>query len=146
MKLFVWYIDVAGEPNWPTDIKSAFWLLSVNSNDYKLLSFLHLVFILYGQGSFNGLLGFLLCIWKFFTFGECVLCKCTGLDSTSHFLDYFLCRESRNWGMCLSVSKFHCLAEELGVPQAHEKTEGPFTCSSFLGVEIDTVTKSPSSL
>jgi hypothetical protein len=37
------------------------------------------------------------------------------------------------------MGHFEVLCFELGIPLAQEKTEGPVTCLSFLGLGIDTI-------
>lgn len=65
-----------------------------------------------------------------------------GFTHTLHYLDDFLllgpadtscCTES----LCTTIS----LCKELGVPIAEEKTEGPASSITFLGIEINTVSQ-----
>ncbi|XP_060110738.1 vomeronasal type-2 receptor 26-like [Heteronotia binoei] len=62
-----------------------------------------------------------------------------GLTVTVHYLDDFLFMGPAGSGQCARLMEtFMQLAEELGVPLAHEKTEGPSSVLTFLGIELDT--------
>ena len=82
--------------------------------------------------------------------------SCTAFESLSSFLewklrcsvgckntvhcsdDYLFCGES-NTGKCkFTLKAFQTMAQELGLPLAEEKTEGPATSLTFLGIELDT--------
>lgn len=57
-----------------------------------------------------------------------------------HYLDDFLFMGPHGWPVCReTLLGFQRLAEMLGVPLVQDKTEGPTTCLTFLGIEIDTV-------
>ena len=63
-----------------------------------------------------------------------------GVTSALHYLDDFLLlgppsSKSCQAALCATLST----CEELGLPVAPEKTEGPGTVLTFLGIEIDTV-------
>ena len=63
-----------------------------------------------------------------------------GWKTIAHYLDdYFFCGE-RNSGKCRFIlNSFQLMAEELGLSLAEEKTEGPATFLTFLGIELDTI-------
>ena len=108
-----------------SDIKSAFRLLPVSVLDFDQLGF-----------KFDGKFYF----DKAMPFGCSIACQCWELYST--FLEFYVARQS-------SVRKLHHYLDDflfggkkgkmtlLGVPIAHEKTEGPTTKICFLGLEID---------
>ncbi len=55
-----------------------------------------------------------------------------------HILDDFLIiSTSRQMGQS-NLESFQNLSEELGIPLAPDKTEGPSTCITFAGIELDT--------
>lgn len=57
-----------------------------------------------------------------------------------HYLDDFLFVGKSGTTHCeILLNGFKTLCSELGVPLAHEKTEGPATRITFLGVELDSV-------
>ena len=63
-----------------------------------------------------------------------------GVGWLRHYLDDFIIVGPPGWGVCgdsLSVALDTC--SQLGVPVAAEKTVGPATVVTFLGVEVDTV-------
>lgn len=58
----------------------------------------------------------------------------------SAFLDDFLFSGEHGSGHCaFLLSSFMDLARKIGVPLAHEKTEGPVQVLTFLGIKLDTV-------
>ncbi|KAM8939578.1 uncharacterized protein RCH25_053265 [Pelodytes ibericus] len=57
-----------------------------------------------------------------------------------HYLDDFLCVGPRGSRTCVVLLRsLEQVAQSFGVPLAADKTEGPTTCLSFLGLEIDSV-------
>ena len=57
-----------------------------------------------------------------------------------HYLDDYMTIRRPHMGECkLNVDIFHHVCKRLGVPLADDKCEGPATCLTFLGIEIDTV-------
>ena len=62
-----------------------------------------------------------------------------GADLSIHYLDDFLLLGPPGSLACATALRtFLSLCEELGVPVAEEKTEGPVTTLTFLGIEINT--------
>ena len=60
------------------------------------------------------------------------------MDSVEHFLDYYLL--AGEWGTqnCKKImSVFRGICDDLGVPLAEEKTEGPTCVLVYLGLVID---------
>lgn len=76
---------------------------------------------------------------KFSTFLQWCISKFTGQRGVVHYLDDFLFvgpRDSVVCGELLSASSI--LFGSLGVPVASDKPQGPVTCLSYLGIEVDT--------
>ncbi|KAK6170386.1 hypothetical protein SNE40_018795 [Patella caerulea] len=121
------------------DIKSAFRLLPIYPGDFDLLGF-----------QFDNKYYIDKCLpmgcsiscslfEKFSTFLHWVVEFKSGLDCLEHYLDDFIFIGG-NISTCQKlISCFVDLCEEIGVPIAHEKTVGPVTTLTFLGLEIDTV-------
>lgn len=115
------------------DIKLAFRLLPVHPRDFELLGF-------YFEGSFYmdralhmGCSVSCAAFEAFSSFLEWALQRRIGLDGVVHYLDGFLFVE-RGSGCCKALmDDFQDVVEELGVPLAHEKTEGPCKVLTFLG-------------
>ena len=122
------------------DIKSAFRLLPVHPIDFDLLGF-----------TIEGLYYFDKCMpmgcsiscatfERFSTFLEYSARKVSASQCIMHYLDDFLFAGKQNTQECLRVMQsFRVVAKEFGVPLAEEKSEGPTTKLSFLGLDIDTV-------
>lgn len=123
-----------------SDIQSAFRLLPVHPNDFCLLGF-----------KFNG-------AWyvdKAMPMGCAVACAAFEAFSTflewatkvrantshvTHYLDDFLFVGPSNSPACGEhLTAFQTLADELGVPLAQDKTEGPTTRLCYLGIQLDSV-------
>ena len=63
----------------------------------------------------------------------------SGLAHVDHYLDDFIFAGAKNTKDCEKLmSCFSNVCAELGVPIAPEKTIGPSTVLTFLGIEIDT--------
>jgi len=121
------------------DISQAFRLLIVNPADFDLLGIKF-------EGKFY--------IDKCLPMGCAIACslfeKCssflhwvvkkeTHLDTLDHYLDDFLFAGSATSNDCqILMSKFFNIAVEMGVPIADNKTIGPTTVLTFLGLEINT--------
>ena len=122
------------------DVQAVFRLLPVNPLDFDLLG-------LYFQGAYYvdralpmGCSISCSAFERFSTFVEWKLRSRVGCNSTAHYLDdYLFCGEA-NTGRCRYIlDNFRRLANELGLPLAEEKTEGPATTLTFLGIELDSV-------
>ncbi|XP_046331235.2 uncharacterized protein LOC124114611 isoform X1 [Haliotis rufescens] len=122
------------------DVKSAFRIMPVHPQDFELLGL-----CFQGKYYFDKCLPFGCSIScsvfeKFSTFLQwCVQQKLPN-GQLMHYLDDFLTGGTAgtkdcgdNLDTCLSTF------QELGAPVAHEKTVGPASCLTFLGLEIDTV-------
>lgn len=78
------------------------------------------------------------CFEAFSSFLEWVVGDVSSCRSVFHYLDDFLCIGLREGNVCsLLLHTVERVAVDLGVPMAPEKTEGPSTVLSFLGMTID---------
>lgn len=123
-----------------SDIQSAFRLLRVWPGDFDQLGF-----------KFEGLYYFDKCLpmgcaiscalfEKFSSFLQWIVAKRARNNNILHYLDDFLFMGKSDTNQCsYNLNVFLQTCFELGVPIANEKTEGPKTKISFLGLEIDTV-------
>ncbi|KAM4748731.1 LOW QUALITY PROTEIN: uncharacterized protein WCC33_006112 [Rhinophrynus dorsalis] len=122
------------------DVESAFRLLPVHPSCHHLLgcSF---------QGSFYVDLSLpmgcsISCALfeTFSTFIEWVVRVEAGCNSIIHYLDDFLCVGPGGSAICAWLLRtLQWVADVFGVPLAPEKTVGPVTCLSFLGIELDSI-------
>ncbi|KAM9296652.1 uncharacterized protein PAF06_017570 [Gastrophryne carolinensis] len=121
-----------------TDIESAFRLLPVHPDSQYLLG-------CYFEGGFfidrclpMGCSVSCAYFEAFSTFLEWVVKEKSGLSAVTHYLDDFFCVGPADSRVCdLLLSCMLSTFDSFGVPVATEKTEGPRTCMSFLGIEID---------
>ncbi|KAM9323989.1 uncharacterized protein PAF06_020241 [Gastrophryne carolinensis] len=121
-----------------TDIESAFRLLPVHPDSQYLLG-------CYFEGGFfidrclpMGCSVSCAYFEAFRTFLEWVVKEKSGLSAVTHYLDDFFCVGPADSRVCdLLLSCMLSTFDSFGVPVATEKTEGPRTCMSFLGIEID---------
>ncbi|XP_053143522.1 uncharacterized protein LOC128341261 [Hemicordylus capensis] len=122
------------------DIESAFRLLPVHPDDFELLGFTFAGQFYFDRALPMGCSISCAAFEAFSSFLEWAVRRRAGLQSTAHYLDDFLFVGRGNSGECHRLLRsFMGLAEELGVPLAKDKTEGPVTRLSFLGIEIDTL-------
>ncbi|CAJ0941279.1 unnamed protein product [Ranitomeya imitator] len=123
-----------------SDIESAFRLLLVHPDCYHLLG-----------AMFENKYYFDTCLpmgcsischyfEMFSTFLEWVARKVTGLPSITHYLDDFLFVGPANLDVCHhALAQFKDVMSCFGVPLSPEKTIGPVSVITFLGIEIDSV-------
>ena len=122
------------------DIKSAFRLLPVHPSDYELLGFSFQDKYYFDKAMPFGCSVSCATWEKFSTFIEWVLTMKANRGMSIHYLDDYLFAGSQGSGDCKALLEiFHEICQHLGVPIAHEKTEGPVTKLVFLGLQIDTV-------
>ena len=121
------------------DVEAAYKQVPVDPRDWPLLGFRWL-----GQYYHERVLPFGLkssCrLWELYaTALQHILERACGIRCVVHYVDDFLfvvkAREEATRQLASALS----VCERLGVPMAPDKTEGPTTCLTFLGVEIDTV-------
>lgn len=121
------------------DISQAFRLLIINPKDFDLLGIM-----LDGKYYIDKCLPMGCSIScslfeKFSTFIHKVVEEETGLHSLDHYLDDFLFAGNSTSNDCqILMSKFIEITAEMGVPLADNKTVGPTTVLTFLGLVIDT--------
>ena len=122
-----------------TDVKSAFRLLPVHPDDFDLLGMCIEGKFYYDRCMPMGCSIACSTFEKFSVFLEYCCQDVAGSRNVLHYLDdfFFAGRSSRECRhlMC----SFQALCERFGVPIAQEKTEGPVTSITFLGLEIDSV-------
>ncbi|KAK3105093.1 hypothetical protein FSP39_017153 [Pinctada imbricata] len=120
------------------DIKSAFRLLPVHPSDFDLLGYKIMNKYFVDKCLPFGCSISCSLFEKFSTFLEWYFCLTYNCDNVIHYLDDFLIASS-SMSECNSlISSFEVMCENLGVPLATEKTIGPATVITFLGLEIDT--------
>ncbi len=61
-----------------------------------------------------------------------------GVDCCLHYLDDYFFVESPHVTASLLTTATHTLSE-LGIPLGLDEVQGPTTCLTFLGIELDTV-------
>lgn len=119
------------------DIKNAFRLLPIHPDDFELLGFSFKEKIYFDKSLPFGCSISPSLFEKFSTFLE--FCVKTKMKSGSliHYLDDFLGGD-RGFDACKGIMHlFQSIMQELGVPLADEKTEGPTQIIIFLGLELD---------
>ena len=120
------------------DVRSAYRLVPVHPADRPLLGF-----IWKGRVFVDGMLPFgLRSAPKIFTAVADALAwiiQARGVRHVDHYLDDFVTFGPAGTGECTYALRIICqTCAELGVPLAMEKQEGPSSCLTFLGIEIDT--------
>ncbi|XP_077775069.1 uncharacterized protein LOC144325502 [Podarcis muralis] len=127
------------------DIESAFRLLPIHPADFWLLGFQFEGGFYFDKAMPMGCSVACAAFERFSSFLEWALRARTGLDGVTHYLDDFLVASASNTGDCVVLLQaFASLTEELGVPLAAEKTEGPSTQLTYLGILLDTVAQTSS--
>ena len=121
-----------------TDVEAAFRLLPVHPDSFRLLG-------CHWEGQFYvdrclpmGCSISCAFFETFSSFLEWVVLDVSGVNSVIHCLDDFLCvgpASSRVASVLLATLEH--VAESFGVPLAPEKTEGPRTVMTFLGITLD---------
>nr|XP_034965330.1 uncharacterized protein LOC118082278 isoform X1 [Zootoca vivipara] len=122
------------------DIESAFRLLPVHPQDFRWLGFKFEGAYFVDKAMPMGCSVACSAFESFSTFLDWALRFRTGLEGVTHYLDDFLfCGGAHNSDCAYLLEAFASLAAELGVPLAAEKTEGPTSTITYLGIELDTV-------
>ncbi|XP_077778992.1 uncharacterized protein LOC144326320 [Podarcis muralis] len=121
------------------DIESAFRLLPVHPEDYRWLGFKFQGAYFIDKAMPMGCSISCTAFETFSTFLEWALKFKTGSGGVGHYLDDFILVASNANDCKALLQAFKALAEELGVPLANEKTEGPVTTMTYLGIELDTM-------
>ena len=121
------------------DVKSDFCILPVHPQNFDLLSFHFQVFYYIDRALSMACSISCMTFEHFSLFLEWKLRCRVGCKNTVHSLDdYLFCGEG-NTGRCKFILEvFQPMVSELGLPLAKEKTEGPATSLTSLGIELDT--------
>lgn len=120
------------------DIKSAFRLLPMHPDEFYLLGIK-----IDGEYYIDKMLPMGLSLScalfeKFATFIQWLVYYKSGIDSLQHYLDDFIFAGEKDSGNCLElVNTFTSVCLEIGVPIAEDKSVGPTTVLTFLGLELD---------
>ncbi|XP_055357577.1 uncharacterized protein LOC129602558, partial [Paramacrobiotus metropolitanus] len=123
------------------DVKSAFRLIPIRRADWNRLGFK-----ICGEYFFDIVLPFgcrsspyILSCSLYVAIHWCVG-KRARLDTLLHYVDdFFFVGKSRTTESDLLMQSMEAVCSELGVPLALDKTEGPATRLTFVGIEIDSV-------
>ena len=122
------------------DIKSAFRLLPVFPGDFDLLGFKIEDKFYIDKCMPMGCSISCSSFEKFSTFLHWVLENKSGSKNIDHYLDDFLFGGKEGSDECENLMfQYKTICEDIGVPLANEKTEGPTTLIDYLGLTIDTV-------
>ncbi|XP_077778975.1 uncharacterized protein LOC144326297 [Podarcis muralis] len=121
------------------DIESAFRLLPVHPADFRWLGFKFQGAYFIDKAMPMGCSVACAAFESFSTFLDWALRFRTKSAGVSHYLDDFILVADSKQGCSALLGAFTALSEELGVPLAAEKTEGPATSLIYLGIELDTV-------
>ena len=123
------------------DIESAFRLLPIHPDDFQLLGIKVQEKYFFDKALPMGASCSPLLFEKFSTFIEWVVKREAATDRVTHYADDFfmtgVADESSSRSCSRLVSKFEQVCDRLGVPLAKEKSVGPTTKITYLGLEID---------
>ncbi|XP_068675471.1 tripartite motif-containing protein 2-like [Montipora foliosa] len=122
-----------------TDIKSAFRIIPIHPDDYHLMGMTWNNSYFFDRCLPMGCSSSCAIFEAFSTALEWLAKHYLCASGVLHILDDFLFIASSQ-GKCASdLSNFLGLCDRLGVPIAHEKTEGPSTTLQFAGITLDTI-------
>ena len=120
------------------DIESAFRLLPLHPDDYKLMGMRHEGEYFVDKALPFGCSSSCALFEQFSTFLEWCARTAANTDNLIHYLDDFCGGESSSHKAKEFLETVLQLFSQLGVPVAKEKIEGPSTCLKFLGLIVDT--------
>ncbi|KAJ1160539.1 hypothetical protein NDU88_001039 [Pleurodeles waltl] len=124
-----------------TDIKSAFRLLPVHPDDFSLLGIQFGGHWYVDKALPMGCSTSCALFECFSTFLQWIFVRVSGHRAVTHYLDDFFFVGPQATDLCaVALRRFQELMEDLDVPLAPEKTVGPCTALTFLGIELDTIT------
>jgi hypothetical protein len=121
------------------DIKSAFRLLPIHPGDFDLLGYHFDNHYYIDKCLPMGCSISCKVFEQFATFLNWLTTKFSGFNSVDHYLDDFIFAAPEAQDCRHIMSTFQHLCSEIGVPLADDKSVGPTTCLTFLGLDIDTV-------
>ena len=125
-----------------TDIDSAFRLIPVNPEDYPILGIKFNNRYYYDRCLPMGCSSSCHIFERFSTDVEWIATNKFGIESIIHYLDDFLIVGPANSNQCQTDLKhFLGMCERIGVPIKAEKTVQPSTVITFLGIELDSVSR-----
>lgn len=120
-----------------TDVRSAFRIIPVHPNDYQLLG-------MQWRGQYYvdrclpmGCASSCKTFEALSTAMEWVARNKLAIPNIIHILDDFLILEKSHEACAASLHRFLHFCEDIGVPMAPEKTEGPNQVLTFAGIELD---------
>lgn len=121
------------------DVKSAYKLVRVRKEDQPLLGFKWRNRYYYERCLPFGLKSSCR-LWELYaTALDHIFGRSGGIEWRVHYIDDFLFVAQTREAAQTNLDRALSLCTKLGVPIAHDKTEGPSTCLTFLGIELDTV-------
>jgi hypothetical protein len=122
------------------DINSAFRLLILSPEDFKLFGFKFKGLYFYDKCLPMGCSSSCAVLEKFSSFLDWAIKERSGSESIEHYLDDLWFAGRADSSECTNlVSNVSSLCQELGIPLAVENTIGPSCVITFLGLEIDTL-------
>ena len=122
------------------DRRSAFGLLILHPDEFELFGFHFKNQFYFDKCLPMGCSASCVLFEKCSTFLEWAIKLKSGKRSVEHFLDDFLLAGKAGTGDCWQLmDHFRIICEDLGVPLAEDKTIGPSSILTFLGLEIDTL-------
>ena len=122
-----------------SDIKSAFWLLPIYPGDLDLRGFKFHDMYYIDKCLPMGCSISCKVLEDFATFLNWLAREKSNVDTIDHYLDDFIFA-GYNATICSDImDTFNSICYELGVPLTEDKSVGPTTCLTFLGLEIDTI-------
>jgi len=123
-----------------SDIKSAFRLIPVAKEDFKLLGFKWGDHYYFDKALPFGCSISCAIFEMFATFLDWVVRTNCSVGELEHYLDDFLFGGKKGTAHCqIMLNSFDACCNQFGIPIATEKTEGPTTVIVFLGLELDSV-------
>jgi len=120
------------------DIKSAFRLLPIHPDDFNLLGIQINGRVFVDKNLPFGCSCAPFLFECFSTFIHWAVTQSSKLDTLDHYIDDFILCGRKGTGDCRKlIAHFNSTCSELGVPINDEKSEGPTTVMTFLGLVID---------
>ena len=122
-----------------TDIQAAFRIVPVSPQDYPLLGFKWKGGFYYDRCLPMGCASSCSIFEKLSTALEWIISQKLQTVKVLHILDDFLFISPSFLGCQSALEEFSLICQELGVPLAPDKTEGPAQCLDFAGIRLDTI-------
>lgn len=126
------------------DVKAAYKLVPVRFEDWHLLGFRWRGLYYYERTLPFGLKSSCRQWEVYATALHHTLVKEIKIPSVVHYVDDFLLVEKSKQDAISHLADTLALCDRLGLPIAHDKTEGPVTRLTFLGIQLDTITMTAS--